>query len=86
ICLESPEHTCWAAAGIIALSEGAVPDLPAFAERLIALGLDRAKVGAITRALVPYAASIDRAGAATPRTEADDATSPKPSFWKRLFG
>lgn len=86
ICLESPEHTCWVAAGLVALNEGAVHDLPAFAERLIALGLDRAKVGAIARALVPYAASIHRAGAAAPHTEAEDASAARPSFWKRLFG
>jgi hypothetical protein len=90
ICLESPEHTCWAAAGLVALTEGAVRDLPEFSERLLTLGLDRAKVGAITRALVPYAASLGKAGAAAAtfisEAPAASAGSDKPSFWKRLFG
>ncbi|MFZ5896023.1 MAG: VWA domain-containing protein [Myxococcota bacterium] len=88
ICLESPEHTCWAAAGLVALTEGAVVDLPAFAERLLAVGLDRAKVGAITRALLPYAGSIGKAGAAAPAIAApgDAADGAAKSFWKRLFG
>ncbi len=82
ICLESPADTCWASAGLIALTENAVPELPALADRLLGRGLERARVGRIVRALAPYAASIGRAGAAEPPTDPGNA----PSFWKRLFG
>ena len=86
ICLEQPADTCWAAAGLIALTERAVPDLSHFAERLLELGLERGRVGALVRALAPYAASIGRAGAADPAHEAGAGPSDKPSFWKRLLG
>lgn len=84
ICLESPADTCWAAAGIVALNEHAFPDLPAFAERLVELGVERKRVAALTRALMPYAASLNKAGVAA--TEAEPADGSKPSFWKRLLG
>jgi hypothetical protein len=83
VCLEAPEDTCWAAAGLVALTEGAVVDLPAFSQRLLDLNLDRARVGAITRALLPYAASLGKAGAASAKLEDPHA---KPSFWQRLLG
>ncbi len=86
ICLEQSADTCWAAAGLIALNEGAVADLPAFADRLLELGLERSRVGALVRALAPYAASIGRAGAAAPPHTDDAGPSGKPSFWKRLLG
>jgi hypothetical protein len=86
ICLEQAGDTCWASAGLVALTEGAVTDLPAFAERLLELGLERPRVGALVRALAPYAASIGRAGAADPALEAAAAPSNQPSFWKRLLG
>lgn len=86
ICLEQPGDTCWAAAGLVALTEHSVADLPAFAERLVELGLERARVGALVRALLPYAASIGRAGTAAPALEAAAQASQKPSFWKRLLG
>jgi hypothetical protein len=87
ICLQEPADTCWAAAGLIALSEGAVKDLAAYAERLLELGLPRPRVGRLVRALAPYAASIGRAGEAAPELEsASNAPSGKPSFWKRVLG
>jgi hypothetical protein len=86
ICLEQPADTCWAAAGVVALTEHAVADLPAFAERLLELGLERPRVGGLVRALAPYAASIGRAGAADPAHEAAAKSSEKPSFWKKLIG
>lgn len=86
ICLEQSADTCWASAGLVALTEGAVADLPAFAERLLELGLERPRVGALVRALAPYAASIGRAGAAHPAHEAAAKPSDKPSFWKKLLG
>jgi len=88
ICLESAADTCWAAAGLVALTENALPDLPAFADRLLELGVERARVAALTRALSPYAASLGKAGAAAPAldTDASDVAAAKPSFWKRLLG
>jgi hypothetical protein len=86
ICLEQAADTCWAAAGLVALTEHTVADLPAFADRLLELGLERPRVGALVRALAPYAASIGRAGAADPAHEATVEPSGKPSFWKRLLG
>ena len=83
ICLEGPEDTCWAAAGIVALTEGTVVGLPAFSQRLLELKLDQKRVGAITRALLPYAASLGKAGAAAAQYGDPNA---KPSFWKRLLG
>jgi hypothetical protein len=86
ICLEQSADTCWAAAGLIALTEHTLPDLPAFAERLLELGLERARVGGLVRALAPYAASIGRAGAADPAHDVGAGPSGKPSFWKKLLG
>jgi len=91
ICLESAEDTCWAAAGLVALTEGALPDLKSFAERLLAHGVERERVGALTRALGPYAASLGRGdapGASAYGGDAPDDGAPegKPSFWKRLLG
>jgi len=88
VCLESAADTCWAAAGIIALTENALPDLPAFADRLLELGVERARVAALTRSLAPYAASIGKAGAAAPTPDAAEpgVVTGKPSFWKRLLG
>ncbi|MGC4094547.1 MAG: hypothetical protein QM756_42855 [Polyangiaceae bacterium] len=83
ICLESPADTCWAAAGLVALTEGAVADLGAFSQRLVELGLTRDRVGAVTRALLPYASSIGKAGAASAKV---DDPNQRPSFWKRLLG
>jgi len=86
ICLEQAADTCWAAAGLIALTEHTLPDLPAFADRLLELGLERGRVGGLVRALAPYAASIGRAGAADPAHETGAGPSGAPSFWKRLLG
>jgi predicted protein tyrosine phosphatase len=85
ICLETPDDTCWVAAGLIALTEHVVPDLSAFADRLLTHDIDRQRVGRIIRSLAPYAASIGRAGDVTPYAS-HDAASGQPSFWKRLFG
>ena len=57
ITLGAPEDVCAAAAGIVALNEGAVPSLSALGEKLTALGASSAR---IIDALGPYAASIGR--------------------------
>jgi len=88
ICLESPADTCFAAAGLVALTEGVVRDVPALAERLLGMGVDRQRLAGIVRALMPHAASIGRAGAATPPLDAhaDPKAHEKTSFWQKLFG
>jgi hypothetical protein len=67
IAMESPDDTCHVAAGVVALSEGAVKDLDALAARITASGVTRDRVGGIVRALTPFAASISRDGAPAPR-------------------
>lgn len=60
ICMESAGDTCFVAAGIIALGEGVVTDLDALAEVIAKAGAERERVGAVVRALTPYAATLGR--------------------------
>jgi len=60
ICMESAADTCFVAAGIIALGEGLVADLDALAEVIAKAGAERDRVGAVVRALTPYAATLGR--------------------------
>jgi hypothetical protein len=66
ICMESPEDTCHVAAGLVALGEGAAADLDALASKISAGGVSRDRVGAIVRALTPFAASRGRDGMPAP--------------------
>jgi hypothetical protein len=66
VCMESPRDTTACIAGIVAMQEGAVPDLDAFARKLEARGTARERIGAVVRALTPWAASCDRDGAPAP--------------------
>lgn len=61
--LEQPQDTCHVAAGLVALTEGLVPDLDALAKRLRTRGMSRAQVSGIVGALSPYAATLDKDGA-----------------------
>jgi len=74
----------------VALTENALPDLAAFAERLSELHVDRERVAAVTRALAPYAASLGKGGALATAVDGglgnSGAATGKPSFWKRLLG
>ncbi len=67
ICLEDPADTCFAAAGIIALAEEVVPNVEALASVLSAAGAERARIAAVVRALTPFAATLGRDGASSPR-------------------
>ena len=60
ICMESAADTCFVAAGIIALGEGVVTDLDALAKVIAKAGAERERVGAVVRALTPYAATLGR--------------------------
>ena len=44
------------------LTEGLLPDLDAFARSLVDSGVPGPRVGAVVRALSPYAATLDREG------------------------
>jgi hypothetical protein len=82
ICMESPADTCAVAAAIVGLTEGALRDDDAVAAALKAEGVERARIGAVVRALRPYTQLL-RGG--TP-VHAGGATAAAPSWWRRLFG
>ena len=69
ICMEGAEDTCYVAAGVVALQEGAVKDLDDLARVVLAAGADKDRVGAIVRALTPFAATLGRDGAPKPKLE-----------------
>ncbi len=58
--LESPEDTVPASAVLVGLAEGVLASVEEAAERLRADGLSRERVGAIVRAVTPYAASLPK--------------------------
>lgn len=55
ICMDSPEDTCDVAAGLVALTEGAVKDTDAIASRLRAAGTPDGRVKSVVKALKPWA-------------------------------
>ncbi len=63
ICMEAPEDACAAAASIVAITEGAVPDLDALATVLRSNGMARERISAVVRALRPYATLLDPSAA-----------------------
>ncbi len=67
VCMESPEDTCRVAAGIVALGEGVVSDVGALAAIFAKDGVSQERVGAIIRALLPFAASRGKDGTPMPR-------------------
>jgi hypothetical protein len=85
VCMENPADTCPVSAGIVALTEGAVTDLDALAKRLEAAGTPRDRLGAVVRALMPYAGTLDREGGTQPKLGHAALGGDGPSFWKRLF-
>lgn len=70
VTMESAEDTCHVAAGIVALGEGAVRDLDVLASQLATAGLKRDRLGAIVRALTPFAASLGKDGVPAPHLAA----------------
>jgi hypothetical protein len=85
ICMEAPEDTCYVAAGLVGLSERRIPDVDAVARLVESAGADKARVGAIVRALTPFAATLGADGAKPPRAvPADMPVGSGPSFWSRL--
>ena len=70
IAMESAEDTCHVASGLVALGEGAAPDLDVLAARMSTAGVSRDRLGAIVRALTPYAASLGKDGVPKPHLTA----------------
>ena len=60
IVLASPEDTCPVAAGAVALSEGAVPNVGALGVRLKGAGLSADRASRVVAALTPWATSIGK--------------------------
>ncbi len=75
ICMESPLDTTACVAGIVAMDQGSLADLDVFARRLSERGHPRDRVGAIVRALTPWAASVEKDGAPLPPID-EQATLP----------
>ena len=66
VCMEDPSDTCFVAAGLVALCEGAVTDVAHLARVLEGAGATKERTAAIVRALTPYAATLGRDGAPDP--------------------
>jgi predicted protein tyrosine phosphatase len=85
ICMESPDDTCAVAAAIVGLTERVLPDTDAVAAALHHEGLKGERIGAIVRALRPYADLLhpDAVG----RVHGSAGRAPQaPAWWRRLFG
>jgi len=85
ICLESSEDTCAVSAAIVGLTEGRLEDLDALARILKEDHWPRERIGAVIRALRPYADLLDSAAAGPLHTRSITGAAPRPSWWKRLF-
>ncbi len=55
-----PEDICAISGALVALTEGTVPTLDDLFARLLELGIDKARVGGIMKAVTPYANAIGR--------------------------
>ena len=85
VCLEQPEDVCFAAASLLLLTEGRVADVGALKPLLEKSGAQSDRVGAILRAVTPYAATLQRSGAPEPvLKEAALPDGGGESLWKRL--
>ena len=84
ICMDSPDDACAVAAGIVALTEKAVPHLDGLAKVMAATGMEKQRVAGVLHALDGYAALLDPN--APRRAPPAAAPAPRTSWWKRLFG
>jgi hypothetical protein len=69
ICMEDPADTVDVVTGLVGLCEGVIPDLDALAKRLRDGGTSQQRLGAVIRALTPFAATLGRDGTPRPRTQ-----------------
>lgn len=66
VVLETADDTCFAAAALMALGQRVVRDIDQLATVLRAAGLAPDRVGAVLRAVTPYAATLDADGVREP--------------------
>lgn len=66
VCLEEPEDTCYAAASLVALTEGIAKNVDDVARLVGEAGADRPRVASVVRAITPYASLIGRDGSPRP--------------------
>lgn len=66
IAMESPADTTAVIGAVVGLNEGALPDLDAVGRMLTLHGTERERIGAVVRALRPFAASISRDASPAP--------------------
>ena len=59
ICMEAPEDACAVSAAMVALTEGALPNINALAKALNDNGSSAERTGAVIRAIRPYADLLD---------------------------
>ena len=85
ICMESPEDTCTVAAAIVGLTEKLLPNVDAVADVLRSNGLEKQRIGAVIRALQPYADLLDPTSVRKP-TQFSSGNGKRPGWWKKLFG
>jgi len=85
ICMESPDDTCAVAAALVGLTEGRLADTEELAGALAAGGMTRERIGAVIRAVRPYA-SLLRSGGVQATRPHGAAALPASSWWQRLFG
>ncbi len=69
ICLEDPGDTCFATAALVGLCEGVMPDLDAVARSLESEGRKRHQIGALVRALTPFASTLGKDGFQPPNLD-----------------
>jgi hypothetical protein len=66
IAMDAPGDTCHVAGGLVGLTEGVIGNLDVLAKQLSASGVPNPRIGAVIRALTPYAATLDRDGTPAP--------------------
>lgn len=86
ICMDSPDDACAVAAGIVALTEKAVPGLDGLARVMGAHGMPQERVNAVAHALEGYSALLDPNAPRRVHTGANGPDTARSSWWKRLFG
>jgi hypothetical protein len=84
VCMETPADTCAVAAALVGLTEGRLADANAVAQALEADGMDRNRIGAVVRAVRPYAGLLNP-GQATMPSAAGGGSTATPRWWQRLF-
>ena len=86
ICMDAPEDACAVAAGIVALTEHAVPGLQGLTQVMAAHGTPKERIATVAHALEAYAELLDPNAPRRARPTAATATTTLGSWWKKLVG